>query len=104
VPVSTERRDLALECGDMGRYANAKNILSQHARFLLQPGEAEKIVNDMKAQVEASWYDTLVPAASPNRTPRRSVAPLSIRGSRYDSDVSRQEAYSARFSLDDSGI
>jgi hypothetical protein len=24
--VSLERRDLALDCGDMGRYANAKNI------------------------------------------------------------------------------
>src|SRR5215467_6288286 len=27
--VAKERRDLALDCGDMGRYANAKNILSQ---------------------------------------------------------------------------
>ena len=43
----------------MGRYANAKNILSQHARFLLNEDEAEKIVNDMKAQVEATWYDTV---------------------------------------------
>jgi serine/threonine-protein kinase HipA len=59
VPVSVERRDLALECGDQGRYANAKNILSQHARFLLDRGEAEKIVNDMKAQVDATWYDTV---------------------------------------------
>lgn len=59
VPVSVERRDLALECGDMGRYANAKNILSQHARFLLDRGEAEKIVNDMKAEVDATWYDTV---------------------------------------------
>jgi serine/threonine-protein kinase HipA len=59
VPVSVERRDLALECGDMGRYANAKNILSQHARFLLDPGEAERIVNDMKAQVDATWHNTL---------------------------------------------
>lgn len=58
-PVSLERRDLALDCGDQGRYANAKNILSQHARFLLERPEAEKIVNDMKAQVEAAWYDTL---------------------------------------------
>jgi serine/threonine-protein kinase HipA len=40
----------------MGRYANAKNILSQSTRFLLDRGEAEKIVNDMKAQVEATWY------------------------------------------------
>ncbi len=59
VPVSTERRDLALECGDQGRYANAKNILSQHARFLLNSGEAEKIVKDMKAQVKATWYNTV---------------------------------------------
>jgi serine/threonine-protein kinase HipA len=59
VPVSLERRDLALDCGDQGRYANAKSILSQHARFLLIRAEAEKIVNDMKNQVEATWYETL---------------------------------------------
>ncbi|OJY11565.1 MAG: phosphatidylinositol kinase [Rhizobiales bacterium 62-47] len=57
-PVSLERRYLALDCGDQGRYANEKNILSQHTRFLLERAEAEKIVNDMKAQVEAAWYDT----------------------------------------------
>lgn len=57
--VSMERRDLALDCGDQGRYANAKNILSQHARFLLDRAEAEKILNDMKAQVQATWYDML---------------------------------------------
>ncbi len=59
VPVSLERRDLALDCGDQGRYANAGNILSQHARFLLDRREAEKIVNDMKAQVGVTWYYTL---------------------------------------------
>jgi serine/threonine-protein kinase HipA len=59
VPVSFERRDLALDCGDMGRYANAKNILSQHARFLLDRNEAEKLINDMKKQVEATWFDTV---------------------------------------------
>jgi serine/threonine-protein kinase HipA len=59
VPVSIEHRDLAMECGDQGRYANAKNILSQHARFLLSEEEAQTIVNDMKAQVQASWYETL---------------------------------------------
>ncbi len=52
VPVSIEHRDLAMECGDQGRYANAKNILSQHARFLLSEEEAQRIVNDMKAQVQ----------------------------------------------------
>ena len=59
VPVSIEHRDLSMECGDQGRYANAKNILSQHARFLLSEEEAQRIVNDMKAQVQASWYETL---------------------------------------------
>jgi len=59
VPVSIEHRDLAMECGDQGRYANAKNILSQHARFLLSEEGAQRIVNDMKAQVQASWYETL---------------------------------------------
>jgi serine/threonine-protein kinase HipA len=59
VPVSIEHRDLAMECGDQGRYANAKNILSQHARFLLSEEEAQRIVNDMKAQVQATWYETL---------------------------------------------
>jgi serine/threonine-protein kinase HipA len=48
-----------MDCGDVGRYANARNILSQHARFLLDRGEAEKIVNDMKAHVGATWYDTV---------------------------------------------
>jgi serine/threonine-protein kinase HipA len=57
--MSIERRDLALDCGDMGRYANAKNILSQHARFLLDKDEAQKILNNMRARVEATWYETL---------------------------------------------
>ena len=57
--VAQERRDLAMQCGDMGRYANAKNILSQHARFLLKADEAAKIVGDLKDQVAASWYETV---------------------------------------------
>ena len=57
--ISEERRDLAMDCGDMGRYANARNILSQHARFLLEKDEAEKIVTEMHAQVASTWYNTL---------------------------------------------
>ena len=56
--ISRDRRDLAMECGDMGRFANAKNILSQHARFLLQRDEAEKIVSDMRTEV-SRWYDAV---------------------------------------------
>jgi serine/threonine-protein kinase HipA len=56
--ISLDRRDLALACGDQGRFANAKNILSQHPRFLLQKDEAEKIIADTKTQV-GHWYDTV---------------------------------------------
>jgi serine/threonine-protein kinase HipA len=56
--ISQDRRDLAMECGDLGRFANARNIVSQHARFLLEKSEAEKIVNDTRNQVE-KWYDTV---------------------------------------------
>jgi serine/threonine-protein kinase HipA len=55
--ISIERRDLALECGDMGRYANAGNLLTQSARFLLAPKEAEKIINEMEEAVVKRWYD-----------------------------------------------
>ncbi len=56
VPISMERRDLAMECGDAGRFANAENLLSQSARFLLDAGEARALVDAMEAQVRGSWY------------------------------------------------
>ena len=57
MPVSIERRDLALVCGDMGRYAHADNLLSQHIRFLLDRTEAESIINNMELTVRNRWYD-----------------------------------------------
>lgn len=55
-PVSIERRDLAMTVGDAGRRATAENLLSQSARFLLGKEEARTIVNEMEAQVKATWY------------------------------------------------
>ena len=46
--VSIERRDLAMICGGAGRYANAENMLSECARFLLSPDEAVLIISGMK--------------------------------------------------------
>jgi serine/threonine-protein kinase HipA len=57
-PVSIERRDLAMECGDAGRIANAANLLSQSARFLLERDEARAIVEAMESQVRGSWFAT----------------------------------------------
>ena len=55
--VSLERRDLAMTCGDRGRYAHAHNLLSQSERFLLPRAEATRIISDMEATVRRSWYD-----------------------------------------------
>lgn len=57
-PVSLERRDLAMICGDLGRYAHAENLLSQSQRFLIKREEAESIVNAMEEQVKNEWYET----------------------------------------------
>lgn len=55
-PVSIERRDLALICGDMGRYAHVNNLLSQATRFLLDSGEAKATASNMEACVKKTWY------------------------------------------------
>jgi serine/threonine-protein kinase HipA len=54
--VSLERRDLALTVGDFGRYANAENLLSQCARFLVDRAEASALIDKCEAQVRARWY------------------------------------------------
>jgi len=56
-PISIERRDLALECGDMGRYAHAKNLLSQSTRFLLEPDAAKNEIDRIEEIVKSKWYD-----------------------------------------------
>ena len=57
MPISIERRDLALVCGDLGRYANAENLLSQHTRFLLDRAAAESIIDTMERAVRKRWHD-----------------------------------------------
>lgn len=55
--ISLDHRDLAMICGDAGRYANAENLISQSARFLLEKDQAKKIVLDMEEQVKQTWYE-----------------------------------------------
>jgi serine/threonine-protein kinase HipA len=54
--VSVERRDLALAIGDLGRHANAANLISQAPRFLLEREAAARVVDAMEAQVRAQWH------------------------------------------------
>jgi len=56
MPISLEHRDLALECGDMGRYAHAENLLSQCPRFWLEPDDARAIIDNMEKAVKDKWY------------------------------------------------
>ncbi len=56
-PISIEHRDLELECGDMGRYAHAENLLSQSARFLLEPDMAKYIIDEIEKTVANRWYE-----------------------------------------------
>ena len=57
MPISVERRDLALACGDMGRYAHAENLLSQAARFYLGSDEATAIIDEIEQIVRDRWYE-----------------------------------------------
>ncbi len=58
VPITALRRDLALECGDLGRFANANNLLSQSARFLLERSSASALIDDMEARIRSEWFST----------------------------------------------
>lgn len=57
--ISLERRDLAMACGDYGRIASAQNLLTQAGRFLLNPEEAQSIINSMVDTVKSSWHKML---------------------------------------------
>lgn len=56
-PISLERRDLAMNCGDWGRYAHVANLLSQSARFHLTQEEVETTITTMEEQVGERWYE-----------------------------------------------
>jgi len=55
--LAKDRRDLAMICGNYGRFANAKNILTQHGRFLLTQEEAITLVTDMTQKIERIWHE-----------------------------------------------
>lgn len=57
--ISMERRDLAMTCGVAGRYANRKNLLSQHGRFLLSNEDATAFLDHIVEIVRYAWRPTL---------------------------------------------
>jgi len=65
--VSLDRRNLAMECGNQGRFANETNIISEHGRFLLDREEAEKIIAEMKEQVSKTWEESVLASGASQR-------------------------------------
>ena len=57
--ISKEQRFLAMECGDQGRFANRKNLLSECTRFLISKEEADSIISEMSKIVDSSWYSVV---------------------------------------------
>ena len=57
--IAKERRDLALDCGRNGRYANKINLLSGSGRFLLGEEQAPKILNAMVEKVRSEWHPAM---------------------------------------------
>jgi serine/threonine-protein kinase HipA len=56
-PISLEHRDLALICGDSGRYANVDNLVSQSLRFLIERDHAHAIIAEMEKLIMSTWYE-----------------------------------------------
>jgi len=65
--LSLDRRDLAMDCGSSGRFANRSNILSAAGRFLLPPEDADAIFTRVTDTVRNSWYATLRQAGVSDR-------------------------------------
>lgn len=59
VVLSVEQRDLAMECGPVGRYANKSNLLGAAGRFLLDTEDAEAIFTRVTDTVREAWYRTM---------------------------------------------
>lgn len=57
--IALERRDLAMVCGNAGRYANRENLLSQHGRFLLSGEDAAAILERTVEIVQSAWRPTM---------------------------------------------
>ncbi len=57
--VGQDRRDLALICGERGRWANRENLLSARGRFLLSQKEAEALLDAVVETVRAQWHPAL---------------------------------------------
>ena len=57
--IAKDRRDLAMTCGQFGRYANRENLISGHGRFFLSKKEAEGILDGIVETIRSQWRPTM---------------------------------------------
>lgn len=57
--VALDRRDLAMDCGPAGRYANKANLIGAAGRFLLGKDEAAAIFARVTETVRGEWHATM---------------------------------------------
>ena len=57
--ISVTRRDLAMRCGPMGRWANRANLIGGAGRFLLHSDEAAAIFDRVVGTIRSSWLETM---------------------------------------------
>jgi serine/threonine-protein kinase HipA len=67
-PVSQERRDLSLVIGDQGRLANADNLVSQSARFLIGRPQAKPSSRRWRSACVSAGMRSLAAPASRSET------------------------------------
>ena len=65
--IALDNRDLAMVCGRYGRMANKENLLSGHARFMLNQEQANAMVDRMVEIVGAEWAAALQRAGVGNK-------------------------------------
>lgn len=58
-PAIGHERDLAMRCGLFGRRANQDNLLSGHARFMLNKEDAKAVYAQVIATVQGQWRDRM---------------------------------------------
>ena len=53
--IGVERRDLALDCGPLGRVARRDNLVGGASRFGMETEQANGIIGEMKHTVAQHW-------------------------------------------------
>lgn len=86
--IAKERRDLALDCGRNGRYANKINLLSGSGRFLLNEEQAPKILYSMVEIVRTEWRPAMRRAGVSEQDCERIAGAFLYHGLFYEAEAS----------------